>query len=126
MCHLQPAPESTQYLPFVIAEVAILVFFSWKIAAMIFFVSYCFAKNQWLCPQCKREVVVNVDVPGSNENLVFRFGNCMIMLTRTKFRIVAAVVVAVLLYFFIAGIKNSPKGVHIEKTWINLANNCGY
>lgn len=49
----------------------------------------------------------------------------MVMLTRLKFRVVAAVLVCYLLFSFITAHKTAPR-YSIEKNWENLANNCGY
>ena len=53
VCSLQPAPESVQHLLVIVAEV-LMLFYSLKLAVIIFFLGYCFAKNVWYCPQCKR------------------------------------------------------------------------
>jgi len=70
--------------------------------------------------------MINFDVPGSNDNLVLRFGNCMVMLTKNKYRIVAGIIIAVLVYSFSVNIKNTPGKPHLEQTWDSIANNCGY
>lgn len=124
ICRLQPVPESVQYILLIGLEV-LLIFYSFKLAIALFFISYCFARNIWLCPQCRREVEVTQEVQGSAENLVLRFGNCMIMLSRNKFRAVAALVVAAMVYLFVVELQQRPKYV-VEKTWRSLATNCGY
>jgi hypothetical protein len=91
----------------------------------MFFLSYCFAKNTWFCPQCRREIEITQEVEGSSENLVLRFGNCMIMLSRLKFRVVAIAIITYVLYLYIVEVKQRPKFT-IEKTWKSLASNCGY
>lgn len=52
-------------------------------------------------------------------------GNCMFMLSRNKFRAIAALLIAYLLYTYAMELHSRPK-VNIEKTWTSLANNCGY
>lgn len=49
----------------------------------------------------------------------------MMMLTRIKFRIVAGIIIAYLLFSFITSYKGAPR-YKIEKSWENLATNCGY
>lgn len=114
-----------QHLPFVILEL-ILLFYSLKLAAALFIASYCFGKNCWYCPQCKREIPISFEVEGSCENIVLRAGNCMVMLTKTKFRVVASALVLFLLYSFMTEFKTSSLNFQVEKEWTNLANNCGY
>jgi hypothetical protein len=64
-------------------------------------------------------------VAGSNENIILKIGNCMIMLSKIKFRIIAGIIIAYLAYLFVIEYKEKPKYV-LEKTWKSLANNCGY
>ena len=52
-------------------------------------------------------------------------GNCMVMLSKLKFRAIAALISAYLLSLFVLEAYEKPKNT-IEKTWISLANNCGY
>lgn len=52
-------------------------------------------------------------------------GNCMFMLSKNKFRVIATIVILYLLYSYAVDIHNRPK-VNIDKTWTSLANNCGY
>lgn len=52
-------------------------------------------------------------------------GNCMFMLSKFKFRVIASLISAYILYLFILEAYERPKN-NIEKTWISLANNCGY
>jgi len=65
VCQLQPIPESAQHIPFIIAEI-LLIFYSLKLTIVVFFISYCFSKNCWLCPQCRREVEINQEVEGAS------------------------------------------------------------
>ena len=44
--------------------------------------------------------------------MVIRFGNCMFMLTKNKFRVVAGIFIAVLLYFFVVEIRDQPRQEH--------------
>jgi hypothetical protein len=43
-------------------------------------------------------------VPGVSENLIVRMGNCMFMLSKTKFRVIAAVLASYLLYQYVTEI----------------------
>ncbi len=52
-------------------------------------------------------------------------GNCMVMLSKFKFRIIAAIIIGYLAYLFVIEFKEKPKYT-LEKSWKSLANNCGY
>ncbi len=52
-------------------------------------------------------------------------GNCMFMLSKFKFRVIAALISTYLLYLLLLEAYQKPKN-NVEKTWISLANNCGY
>lgn len=41
-----------------------LAFISLRLSAAFLLCSYCFARNAWFCPQCKREVEVSHNVEG--------------------------------------------------------------
>jgi len=86
---------------------------------------YCFSQTKWLCPQCKREIELGFEVPGSSENIILKMGNCMVMLSKFKFRIIAAMIVGYLTYLLVIEFKEKPKFI-LEKSWKSLANNCGY
>ena len=49
----------------------------------------------------------------------------MMMLSKTKYRVIAAIVVSYLLCLFVIEYKEKPRYV-LEKSWKSLANNCGY
>lgn len=52
-------------------------------------------------------------------------GNCMFMLSKLKFRVIASLISVYLVYLLVLEAYEKPKN-NIEKTWISLANNCGY
>jgi hypothetical protein len=52
-------------------------------------------------------------------------GNCMGLLSKNKFRVIATIVIALMVYLYLNEPKHKPK-VKIEKTWESLATNCGY
>ena len=59
---------------------------------------FCWARTGWYCPQCQREVEVTAEVEGIKDNFIIRAGNCMVMLSKTKFRVIAALLIGFLGY----------------------------
>jgi hypothetical protein len=63
---------------------------------MILMIGYYFSTIIWKCPVCKRQIEIkNVDTQIS-ENLILRYGNCFIMLSKNKFAIVAVIIICLL------------------------------
>lgn len=59
--------------------------------------SYYFSRIVWKCPLCKREIEVSALDKEVEENLIIRWGNCLIVLSKRKFAIAIAIVALLLL-----------------------------
>jgi hypothetical protein len=77
-----------------------LAFVSIKLALIFVLCSYCYSRSAWFCPQCKREIEIYQEVEGVSENLIIRMGNCMFMLSKFKFRVIAIAICAYLFYLY--------------------------
>ncbi len=89
---------------------------------------YCFSKTIWVCPMCKREVsVAQAKTDGTSQFIIIRLNDFMVLVSKTKFRIVAAILMIIIGYFYIMEPSHEyqPR-VKIDKTWKSLATNCGY
>ena len=87
VCSLQPTPQSVG--SWITASLAgIIVLARWELAVILVVGQFCWARTKWYCPQCQREVDVKTDVEGVKENFIIRAGNCMVMLSKTKFRVI--------------------------------------
>lgn len=77
---------------------------------------------------CKREVEVSSSKTDSTSQfIIIRLNDFMMLLSKTKFRIVAVILIAVIGYFYATepSYEYQPR-VKIDKTWKSLATNCGY
>lgn len=98
-CSLEPLPESAQHWPFIIAEL-VLVFVNVKFALVMLCVGYCFARTVWICPLCKRDLTELQSNQNTSSHIIIRIGDCMMLLSKNKFRLLAVGAIALLLYLY--------------------------
>lgn len=63
----------------------------------------------------------------TQDHIILRMNDCMVLVSKMKFRVVASVVAIVLIYLFAVqpSYHYEPR-VRIEKTWKSIVSNCGY
>ena len=110
-----------------IAELLLLLY-SIKLSIVVLLLGYMFSKTIWVCPMCKRTVPMDEGKSYPTQNhIIIRLNDCMVLLSKTKFRIAAGLACGVLLYLFATepSYHYEPR-VRIEKSWKSIVSNCGY
>jgi hypothetical protein len=92
---------------------------------MTVLIGYAFSRTIWICPLCKRDVPVKNAPQNTSNHIIVRIGDCMMLISKNKFRFVAVLLIAALIYAYTLEPTHKPK-VPIEKSWRSLVGNCGY
>lgn len=92
-------------------------------------IGYYFSEIVWKCPVCKREIDLRHPDKSVEENVILRFGNCIGMITKEKYMVIAAIFCGVMALSIGYGwyIQPPPQvaKTDVQPLWANLVRDCG-